>query len=91
MPLSAEQQQLVLARLNANWPVPRRCHACQKDGPWDFNLLTELREYNEGTLVAGGPIVPLVSVACGHCGATILFNAIKLGIVDATTGKINAR
>lgn len=44
----------------------------------------ELREFNNGDLVIGGPnnaITPLVPVTCKNCGNTILINALTTGLL----------
>lgn len=44
----------------------------------------ELREFNEGNLVLGGPnssVVPLIPVTCEKCGNTVLINAITAGAI----------
>lgn len=87
MPLTPTQQKFVLDRLNVIWPLPRKCPACTQPGPWAIGTVCELREFNQGSLVVGGPVTPLVSVSCSNCGATQLFNAIRLGVVDPQTGQ----
>ena len=44
----------------------------------------ELREFNDGNFVLGGPnssIVPLIAVTCDKCGNTVLINALSTGLV----------
>lgn len=44
----------------------------------------ELREFNDGNFVLGGPnssIVPLIPVTCNKCGNTIFINALSTGLV----------
>ena len=41
----------------------------------------ELRAFNDGNLIVGGPIIPVVPVVCTNCGNTILVNAIIAGAV----------
>ena len=46
----------------------------------------ELRGYNKGNIVGGGPLIPLLVASCANCGHTIFFNAIALGLIDPQTG-----
>jgi hypothetical protein len=56
-------------------------------GNWNVQDSTfELREFHEGTLVVGGPIIPVVPVVCTNCGNTILVNAIIAGAVKSQEG-----
>lgn len=44
----------------------------------------ELREFNDGNFVLGGPnssIVPLIPVTCDKCGNTVLINALSTELV----------
>jgi hypothetical protein len=51
-------------------------------GPWNVQDSTfQLTEYNEGSFVVGGPVIPVVPVICGNCGHTVLVNAILSGVV----------
>ena len=50
----------------------------------------ELREFNEGNLVIGGPnsvISPVIPVTCRNCGNTVFINALSTGLLeDQATG-----
>ena len=78
----------VLEAINKRWPSPRECHVCRKAGPWDAVMVGEVRQYCDGVSVGGAPIAPLVVLTCSHCGNTVLFNAIKLGLVDQETARL---
>ena len=70
----------IITHLGEKWG-PRPCPMCNK-GPWNVADTTyQLMEYNEGNLVMGGPIIPLVPVTCVNCGYTVLINAILTGVV----------
>jgi hypothetical protein len=70
----------IIAHLREKWgTLP--CPMCKK-GPWTVADTTyQLMEFNEGNLVVGGPIIPLVPVTCVNCGYTVLMNAIVSGAV----------
>ena len=78
-PRQLAQLQVELGRL---WPQPRRCAVCG-EGQWSLSdRIFELREYHGGGLAVGGvPIIPVVSAVCMHCGNTLFFNAIILGVL----------
>lgn len=48
------------------------------------NLVTEMREFQNGNLVVGGDssIMPFVSITCNNCGHTLFINAIMSGIIS---------
>lgn len=71
----------ILEQKNANKP----CHRCGND---QFALIEDysniiLQKEIGGSLVLGGPAVPVVLIACGNCGA-ITFHA--LGALGLLTG-----
>ena len=75
----------MIEQLQAKW-AGRPCQMCQV-GDWKVQDATfELREFHEGTLVVGGPIIPVVPVVCANCGNTILVNAIVAGVVKPKEG-----
>lgn len=48
----------------------------------------ELREFNQGNLVLGGPnasIVPLIVLTCSKCGNTQFLNAIKYNAIEESS------
>ncbi len=88
MQLTAAQQQLIVRQIQAYWPGERKCPVCVEKTNWEISGIMELREYNEGNLVVGGGVTPVVIMVCSRCGGTQLFNAIKTKIVDGNTGKL---
>lgn len=69
--------------LNSKWQGSTcpMCHA----GNWNVsNKVFELREFNNGDLVIGGPsnaITPVVPVICSNCGNTIFINVLSTGLL----------
>lgn len=52
---------------------------------WEITgTIFELREFQDGALAISGRVYPVVPVSCLQCGNTIFFNAIRLGIIDAS-------
>lgn len=41
----------------------------------------QLSVFSDGALMVGGPLIPVIPVACANCGNTILVNAIIAGAV----------
>ena len=55
------------------------CPMCGK-GPWSVqDRVYQLSEFHQGSMVVGGPLIPLVPVTCNNCGYTIVVNAILAG------------
>jgi hypothetical protein len=73
--------QKLIEYLKLKWG-PRSCPMCS-GGPWNVQDSTYLlMEYNEGGLVVGGPIIPVVPVICANCGNTVLVNAVVSGVIS---------
>lgn len=79
--LTREQKEILAKRLahlkNAS------CQSCgNKDWIASENIF-ELREFQGGNMVIGGKsaILPVVPVTCKHCGHTIFFNALTIGLL----------
>ncbi len=71
----------VLEFLKEKWGG-RTCPMCSK-GPLAINPKTfQLTEFNEGSLVIGGPVFPVIPVSCENCGHMILVSAIKVGAIN---------
>ena len=55
------------------------CPMCGGD-EWSISdKVFELREFNEGNIVLGGPnsaITPVIPVTCRNCGNTVFINAL---------------
>lgn len=50
------------------------------NGPWSVqDRVYQLSEFHQGSMVVGGPLIPLVPVTCNNCGYTIVVNAILAG------------
>ena len=73
----------IINYLNTKWggsPCPM-CHSSS----WNLSdKIFELREFNNGSLVLGGPssaITPVIPVTCTNCGNTIFVNALTAGFL----------
>lgn len=75
--------QEIIDYINSHW-INQVCPMC---GSKQWNVadkIFELREFNEGNLVLGGPnasIVPVITVTCTHCGNTVFINALTSGLL----------
>ena len=69
-----------IAYLQTKWQN-RPCPLCGV-GNWNVQDSTyQLTEFNQGTMVLGGPLIPVIPVVCGNCGNRVLVNAIIAGIL----------
>lgn len=70
------------AWLDSHWPSPRLCPICKHDewgiGPTFAQIPTSAFGHNMPPRVN-----PCVAVVCGHCGNTVLLNAIVMGLVPS--------
>ena len=74
-----------IAHLRAKWGE-RACPMCGV-GNWSVNESTfQLTEFNQGSIIIGGPVVPVLPVICMNCGNTVLINAITAGLVIPQAG-----
>lgn len=81
MTLDEKQKEKVLKSLTQKWPEPRVCSVCHQQ-QWNVSdKVFEIREFHGGSLVVGGPVVPVIAATCTNCGNTLFFNAILLGVV----------
>jgi hypothetical protein len=83
MQLSEDLLKTLLARLDERWPEPRHCPACRQTNWTLIDRVFEIREFAEGSLILGGPVVPVILATCTTCGHEMVFNAIALGVVVA--------
>ena len=61
----------------------RLCPMCGS-GPWSVHdKVFQFSEFNEGNMVIGGPLIPVVPVTCNNCGYTVVVNAILAGAIPA--------
>lgn len=80
--------QRLIAHLNLKWQG-RTCPVCN-GGPWTAqDTLFELRQFNEGSMVIGGPLIPVIPISCGNCGNTVLINEIAAGLYKPETGEVS--
>lgn len=68
-----------IAWFDKHWKPIRNCTVCLNNSWVVSDELMEMRPFNGGTLVTGGPIYPFIVVTCGTCGHTLFFNAVLAG------------
>ena len=73
--------------LNKQWRGPKLCPVCNSNSWGIGERAVEVREFHGGSLVVGGKIYPLITVTCGVCGYTLLFNAVVAELVKAEQEK----
>lgn len=82
MKLTDELSRKAIAWLNANWQGDRACPVCHHNN-WTVNPhVFEFRPYEKGALVVGGLVYPVVLVICNHCGSTLMFSAMRMGLLQ---------
>jgi hypothetical protein len=86
--LNESQQKLIRDSVNTVWKGKRECPICNPTTAWGIGTIVEVRKFNEGNHCPGAAITPFIPVQCNNCGYTVLFNAIRLGVVDRDTGKV---
>lgn len=70
--------------INNKW----RNQLCPMCGQRVWNVsdkIFEIREFNDGNMVIGGPdssIMPVIPITCNNCGNTILINALVAELVE---------
>jgi hypothetical protein len=75
----------MIQHLSMKWHG-RSCPMCNA-GTWNVQDSTyQLLEFNQGGLVLGGPVIPVIPIVCSNCGNTLLINAITAGIVTPDSG-----
>ena len=88
MRLNDSQRKLITNSISTVWKGKRECPICIHTTVWSIGTIVEVREFNEGNHCPGAAITPLIQVQCNNCGYTVLFNAIALGVVDKSNGKL---
>ncbi len=71
-------------------PAKMRCLFCDSQ-QLEIGTVIDTTEYNDGisaVLIQGASHIPFIQVMCSKCGYAHLFNAIALGAVDLSTGKL---
>jgi ribosomal protein S27AE len=79
--MSNYDQQKLLSFLQRKW----RNNVCPMCGANQWGVsdkAMELREYQQGNLVIGGALQPVIPVNCGNCGYTILINGLITGVIE---------
>ena len=89
MNMTQGHKRVLLKAING-LPVKRCCLLCGHKQLY-VDTVIDTTEYNDGipaALIQGASHIPFVQVICAQCGFVHLFNAIALGVVDKSTGKL---
>jgi len=79
----------IVAALKSKPQLDRPCPRCQSR---EFELVGETclaLDQRGGSIVIGGPVVPVVVLACKQCGLIIYIAQAALGILHENGGKSN--
>lgn len=80
MKLNEEQRKIFIDKLNEIWQI-KHCNICH-DSNWSLSdQIFDMREFNDGNLIVGGSVYPVIPVTCLNCGNTHLLNPLVLGIL----------
>ena len=88
--MSKDEIKNLLEFLRRKWR-DGRCPMCRSA---NFNVeedTYQLMRYGGGSVVIGGPVVPVVPVICTNCGNTVLVNAIIAGVIPADATKTEGK
>lgn len=80
--------QDIINHINTHW-TNQVCPMCGGRAWSVSNKIFELREFNDGNFVLGGPnssIAPVIPVTCDRCGNTIFINALSTSLIE--TGNV---
>ncbi len=63
--------------------IPQKpCQICGQTAWLVSDKIFYLGEYENGNVVIGGPVLPVVTVTCGNCGNTVFINALVAGLLE---------
>lgn len=72
----------VVKHLVETWGENRKCPMCGS-GHWTVSeMIVELREFHQGTLMAGGNLFPVIPITCSNCATSQFVNAVQIGLID---------
>ena len=85
MKLTEEQARKIISHITkASGGKSIVCPICGHN-QWELNnVVTEMREFQNGNFVLGpdSAIMPFVSLSCNKCSHTLFLNAISVGVVS---------
>jgi hypothetical protein len=86
--LSQEDMAKIRAWWEQHWKGPILCPIC-KSNDWHTypHLVRIIRDANDA-LFGGTIAYPQVAVACNICGHSIMFNAVKIGLVPSAASQV---
>lgn len=84
MKLTQQQIDKVIKHLKQNAPNGIKCPVCGQSHWLVNDTIFQTIEFSGAniTLAKGMSLVPLVMITCSNCQQTLLFNAIKLGLLN---------
>ena len=73
--------------LDEKW-INRKCPACDH-GDWEAStIVTQIPLFVYSDTFDSGRKLPIIHVTCQNCGYTMLFSAIRMGLVSETQAHI---
>ena len=91
MKLTQRQIDKVINHLKQNAPNGIKCPVCGQSHWLVNDTIFQTIEFTGANiaLVAGMSLVPLIMITCSNCQHTLLFNAVKLGLLNSDGNLIN--
>lgn len=74
-------KQKALQAINQKWTKSKDCPVCGNNQWIIPDELYEIKPYQGGNMIVGGPSYVHVATICQNCGHTHLFNAGALGLL----------
>ena len=81
--MNKPSSQEVIDFLNSRWGSAP-CPMCNGRRWTVSDKVFELREFNDGNIVVGGPnssVTPIIPIVCEYCGNTLFINALTTGLL----------
>lgn len=78
---SAFDREAARKWLNEKWEGNKLCPVSGHNDWTLANELVEVRPFSGGGFVVGGNVYPHVMLTCSECGYTLLFSAVRMGLL----------
>ena len=82
MELTENQRTRLIELLERHNPNGIVCAICGNRKWATHGHFFEVRDYNDGNLVMGGPVIPMAALECLSCGHVLFLNALRNGLLE---------
>lgn len=80
--LNSTQIAKAISWLEGKTSQEMRCPVCSQRKFSVQEELTEMKPFQGGNLIVGGPVYLYIAVACNNCAHTLFFNALLTGVIS---------